>query len=611
MPGDLIPAHLPELIRRSWLRCREAGLSANLRVPRGQGAHAAGIAASVLATVARPVLESLARLLSGVSVLVLLADAQGEIVACLGAEAALAEAAELGLLLGSKWSEGDVGSNAIGICIAEGVTVELGGAGHFLVQNRSLHCVAAPVLGAEDRIAGALAIAVLRPLDLTWAKALVEMYRCLVEDRLIESRADAAVTLRLQSAAELLGSPLDGLAAFSSDGRLVARNRAARELMPEQCRVGTMSRDALGVDWGDLLSRAREAGARPLEFPLHPRGTGYARVDLSRLIDSERRAQGQQADGERRLQDLRSDDPRMMEATRRAKRILDRDITLLVQGETGSGKEWFARAYHFSGSRCRGPFVAVNCAAIPAGLIEAELFGYVDGAFTGARRSGSLGKIREAHRGTLFLDEIGDMPLPLQAVLLRVLETRSVLPLGAECEELVDIALVCASHQPLHTLVSRGQFRADLFFRISGMTVSLPPLRERSDFEAVVRQVLKEESGGRAMQISPDALRLLRAYAWPGNLRQLRNVLRLSVALMDETMIVDLPQLPAEIRQRARERSSQGADLRAVQARLVRESVARHGGNISAAARELGITRTTLYRKLSSLSGDPNTGIAG
>jgi transcriptional regulator of acetoin/glycerol metabolism len=303
------------------------------------------------------------------------------------------------------------------------------------------------------------------------------------------------------------------------------------------------------------------------------------------------------------LDELGNDDPRMAEAIRRARRIAECDIPLLIQGETGSGKEWFAQAFHQSGARRGGPFVAVNCAAIPATLIEAELFGHVDGAFTGARRSGARGKIREANGGMLFLDEIGDMPLALQAVLLRVLETRRVAPLGGDGEEPVDFALVCASHQPLRELVDHGHFRADLFFRLSGMTVSLPPLRERQDFDRVVRRMLAEEAASRGLRIAPAALDLLRRHDWPGNLRQLRNVLRLAVALLGDERLLTPEFLPTEILDSGSRPGHGESGLRAVQNRLVRETVERHGGNISAAARELGITRTTLYRKLAEWRG--------
>ncbi|MCB1890134.1 MAG: sigma 54-interacting transcriptional regulator [Rhodocyclaceae bacterium] len=195
------------------------------------------------------------------------------------------------------------------------------------------------------------------------------------------------------------------------------------------------------------------------------------------------------------------------------------------------------------------------------------------------------------------------MPLALQAVLLRVLETRAVVPLGASEEVPVDIGLVCASHRPLQQMVADGRFRADLLFRLNGLTVWLPPLHERADFDALVARVVDDESPSRAVQIAPETRELLRRQPWPGNLRQLRNVLRVAIAMLgpDEAALRPdhLPEDSIDIHaSRPPQPPLPGGDLRAAELRLVRECLDRHAGNVSAAARELGITRTTLYRKL-------------
>ncbi len=294
------------------------------------------------------------------------------------------------------------------------------------------------------------------------------------------------------------------------------------------------------------------------------------------------------------LDALATGDRRLAVAVDRAKRILDHDIPLLIQGETGTGKEVFARAFHLSGGRAGGPFVALNCAAIPAGLIEAELFGHVEGAFSGARPEGSLGKARLAHLGTLFLDEVGDMPLPMQSALLRLLETRRVTALGDAREHAVDLALICASHQPLQTLVDQGRFRADLFFRLAGLVLELPPLRDRDDFVTLVQHILDEESPLCARRLTAEAMSCLAAHSWPGNLRELRNLMRLAVAMAGEETEIRCQHFDAG----AAFCDTPKRSLREVESVLVRQAVARHHGNISAAARELKVTRSTLYRRL-------------
>src|SRR5690606_2288077 len=215
-----------------------------------------------------------------------------------------------------------------------------------------------------------------------------------------------------------------------------------------------------------------------------------------------------------------------------ARRVITRQIPILLQGETGSGKDVFANALHAISPARDGNFVAVNCASLPETLIESELFGYRAGAFTGAQRTGRRGKILQADGGTLFLDEIADMPLELQARLLRVLDERQVTPLGTEETHSVDFQLISASHQHLPTLVREGKFREDLYYRLAGIELNLPPLRERSDKRDLIHAVLASEAGGTA-SLSAEAERALMEHAWPGNIRQLRHVLRTAAALAD------------------------------------------------------------------------------
>jgi transcriptional regulator of acetoin/glycerol metabolism len=292
----------------------------------------------------------------------------------------------------------------------------------------------------------------------------------------------------------------------------------------------------------------------------------------------------------------------------RARRVLDRDVPILVHGETGSGKEVFARALHRASARAEGPFVAVNCAALPESLIESELFGYKSGAFTGAGREGRRGKIVQASGGTLFLDEIGDMPIGLQAKLLRVLEDREVYALGAEAPVRVDIQVMSATHCDLWQMVEEGRFRKDLYFRLLGLSVSLPPLRERRDRPALVRRMLAEEAGGEMPEVDQDALDALVAYHWPGNLRQLRRALRVVCALAGDGRI-RRPHLPPEVL--AAQPASVESDARTETQRLntiesaerdaLIEALSRARWNVSRLALELGVSRNALYRKMKRL----------
>jgi transcriptional regulator of acetoin/glycerol metabolism len=280
----------------------------------------------------------------------------------------------------------------------------------------------------------------------------------------------------------------------------------------------------------------------------------------------------------------------------RAARLVNAPINILLCGETGTGKEVFAKALHQSSERRNGPFVAVNCAAIPETLIESELFGYLPGSFSGASAKGKRGLIAQADGGTLFLDEIGDMPLALQARLLRTLAEKEVLPIGGSQPVAVNARVIAASHRRLEELVRNGRFRDDLYYRLNGAQISLPPLRERQDFDWMLEKMLREQAAlqglATAPTLSPQALALLRAHRWPGNLRELRNVIQYGVAVCGDGWL-DVDDLPDDFfGQRA------GDETDAADAQALLQALRAHRWNVSAAAQALGIARMTLYRRM-------------
>ena len=249
----------------------------------------------------------------------------------------------------------------------------------------------------------------------------------------------------------------------------------------------------------------------------------------------------------RRLSGLRylnTGDGQLEKVIDKVSKVLGRDIPILIMGETGTGKELLARAIHTDSPRSAGPFIAVNCASIPESLIESELFGYEQGAFTGARKKGAVGKILQANGGTLFLDEIGDMPVSLQAHLLRVLQERMVTPLGSSKSIPVNVELICATNHNLRERIARGLFREDLYYRLNGLVVKLPPLRERTDLETVVKKILATESGGGRYTVSQEVLRLFRRHTWPGNFRQLTNLLRIAIIMAGSEDEIGLRHMP-------------------------------------------------------------------
>lgn len=279
---------------------------------------------------------------------------------------------------------------------------------------------------------------------------------------------------------------------------------------------------------------------------------------------------------------------------------MNRDIHILLQGETGTGKDTFARSIHQSGERRDKPFVALSCAAIPETLIESELFGYDAGAFTGARSGGMRGKVVAAHGGTLFLDEVGDMPLSLQARLLRLLEEKEVMPLGRSRAIIVDVRIISATNRDLGRMVLEGSFRKDLYYRLSGLTLTLPPLRERRDIERLIHAIATEANADQPVAFAPDTLAALLDHRWPGNIRELRNTLATAIALAAGQRIERWHlgrELGGDPHAEMTDVVETNPLAKAERERLVLE-LKRHHWNATATAAALGISRNTLYRKL-------------
>ncbi|WP_421160011.1 sigma-54-dependent Fis family transcriptional regulator, partial [Aeromonas dhakensis] len=281
-------------------------------------------------------------------------------------------------------------------------------------------------------------------------------------------------------------------------------------------------------------------------------------------------------------------------------KMLERGISLLIEGETGSGKEHLVRELHGQSSRRAQPLVCVNCGALPAELVEAELFGYVGGAFSGARSQGSQGYLRAAHGGILMLDEIGELPLSAQTRLLRVLQERAVTPVGSHKPEVVDFWLVSASHRDLAAMVAAGTFREDLYYRICGWRQQLAPLRDwpACERQALVRRLLAEMDP--ALHLTDEAERHLLAHPLPGNVRQLKQALEVACVLAEGQGWIELAHLhlPTVVVAPVVTTALAGSTLREQNRQRVQQTLTECGGNVSEAARRLGISRTTLYRAL-------------
>ncbi|MEQ6327844.1 sigma-54-dependent Fis family transcriptional regulator [Pseudomonas chengduensis] len=595
------PAH-DTLIQESWSRCRDYGLT-HQSSPRFDPPPAGELSAllesrqALVQTTHQEVLPYYGTILSNSNCLIMLADDQGRLLQSWGDQRFIEPRQAAGFVAGASWLERYTGTNAIGTALSCGQAVHIQHDEHFLKANRFMTGSASPIFDEQRRMIAVLDVSSDSYLPPAHTLGMVKMMSQSVENRLIlKLFADQYHLLSFNTSLDNLDSPWAGLVVFDEQGHVVSANRRADNLLGQPLTYGAIEQ-LFDVPLQQLLNQPdgqpfslRTSG----HFRFHARVRRPARPAPIQARDFRPQAT-QSTPQEPHLHNLSAGDARMDKVVRQAERLLEKDIPILIQGETGAGKEVFVKALHQASSRASQPFIAVNCAAIPAELVESELFGYEKGAFTGASQKGHIGLIRKAHKGTLFLDEIGDMPLRVQARLLRVLQERCVQPLGSSELHPVDVRLVSATNRPLRQDVDSGQFRADLYYRISGLNLELPPLRERSDKQALFHKLWEQhrEPHQRA-GISREVLELFQHHPWPGNLRQLSSVLRVALAMADDQPIraEHLPDdffldLPTDTTLQAHpEPDDLASQYQAC------------GGNISYLARHLGLSRNTLYKRL-------------
>jgi transcriptional regulator of acetoin/glycerol metabolism len=603
---------IPEPVLRSWVRCREQSLLPDMQVgadvlsgPRlGEVQEVSG---QLIADAAAD-MDVLGRLIGGSNSMLILTNADGLILDTRGDPDIVTPAQRVALSPGGDWREASKGTNAIGTALRERRAVEVHGGEHFFDALEFLTCACAPILDPFGQVVGALDVTTHRDGRHPHTMGLVSLTVELIEQQMFKGRFPRDMVVEFSTRAASIGAPGSAVMVVREDGTVSAMNRHAFLALgagPHQLghvQLGNLVAtplDALRaqVMAGDGVPVTLEGADGRLFFAR----TTASVARLKGVTAARRRADDRVADLDRMkdrvgFDDLHQGDPAMARAADNLRRLKDTDIAILIEGETGTGKELVARAIHNEGPRAKGPFVAINCAAIPEHLIEAELFGYVGGAFTGASRTGAPGRIRQADGGTLLLDEIGDMPQHLQSRLLRVLQEQAVVPVGGLKELAVDVRVISATHRDL--LGAQTGFRPDLFHRLAGFRVTLPRLRDRVDFDAIVMRLLREQQdGGTPATLAPDTLAALRAYDWPGNIRELKNVLRTAAALAPAYGVIGPDLLPASI-SGATVAPLADSGLELVKREAARQALRAAAGNHAAAARSLGISRTTLYKYL-------------
>jgi len=635
--NGLQPAGIEPHVTRSWYRClREYRIEPSAprqnTVLNSQSLKELQQRMGELLPVARAEMESLYEQIAGSGFAVILSDTQGVVLTTITDPALQREFRQAGLSLGALWDERHEGTNGIGTCLAEGCPVTVHREEHFRGYNLSLSCSGAPILDPHGSIIAVLDASTANSSDSRLIQrhtmALVNMSAHLISRWNFLNEFSQSWILRFHSRPEFVGLLHEALVAIDGAGNVLAVNESAL------LQLGCSTRKALigepierffQFDFATLERRAQfepstiwpvrdlAHGRRFFAIARAPLRPAARTLELAAPNPVAETAEGtQRRSGQHHV----GEDAQMRKNLTFGRQLFAKQVPILLQGATGTGKEAFAKALHHSGLWFDKPFVTVNCAAIPESLIESELFGYTRGAFTGAVKEGRAGKILQSNGGTLFLDEIGDMPLMLQTRLLRVIEEREVVPLGSDQAIPVNLHVISATHRDIHRMIQDGEFREDLYYRLNGITLHLPLLRDRTDKADLVRTLLHEETADQeSIEIADDAFRKLLDYSWPGNIRQLRNALRTASALCRDG-IIRLSNLPQEILhtdagaratapagaaanvESARAANLPSAALRDAECAALLRELERMHWNISRTAQALGISRNTLYRKI-------------
>jgi transcriptional regulator of acetoin/glycerol metabolism len=607
-----------DVVIESWRRCRRKGVdpatkAAPLRVKGPDVDHFQSRNAPFYDSV-RACIPPIVPYLVDSRTMLITSDPHGTLLSVDGDPNLTERMAADHIVPGAAWHEYTSGTNAIGTALALGRPLHIHAQEHFCEVAKPWSCTAAVLRDPLDgRIVGVVDLT--GPPDTvnaqTWpfVIALVGQLQGHLEKQWLVARArlielfEAAIAGR-QMAAVLL----DG------QGRIVARTPQAISALREHGLDGTPAMGAPLVAPNGRFAPERLAavtpGIRPEWLsPLSEDGQCVGAILHIPPASLRSRTPARVAAAAPPLvaafQCLLKTSPSLEDLLRQAERFATARTSLLLEGETGTGKDVLARAIHAAGPFNAGPFVPVNCAALPRDILASELFGHADGAFTGARRGGAKGRFEQANGGVLFLDEIGDMPADLQPYLLRVLEEDMVWRLGDAVPRKIALRVIAATNRPLAKDVAAGRFRADLYHRLNVAGLTLPPLRERtSDIPLLVDHLLRDIAGTAPPLIASGVMRIFMRYSWPGNVRELRNCLA-RMALLATDGVLGVEQLPAGIQEEELAPDLPAAStIRGAERKMVLAAIRREGGNVSRAARSLGIARTTLYRHIRRRSAE-------
>lgn len=614
------------IIKESWRRCLSYGVdpyNPKIEILSSQELAERLEKNRSILEAARPFMESLYRLVAGSGFVVTLCDKDGYLLDILGDPEVLDDARHIALTRGVNWAERCTGTTAIGVCLATEQPVQVWGAEHYWIGCHSWTCSAAPIYEPGGRLVAVLNMSGsyqrVHPHTLGMVVAAADA----ITYQLRAREASRQLEINNRFLLAVLESISDGLISIDREGRSIHINAVAARLLgfePEKI-IGTL----LPAEVSERL-RLHDVLLRGLQYTDHeitlelPHRRVHVAATIRPIIDGHSIigavATLREMVSVRRLvhrmigarahftfENIIGTSEAIRKAIQLARTAAASSSNVLLLGESGTGKELFAQAIHNASERRHGPFVAINCAAVPRELVGSELFGYSEGAFTGAKPQGAPGKFELADGGTIFLDEIADMPWEQQAALLRVLEERQVTRIGGNRVVPVNVRVIAATNRDLLAEVRAGRFRHDLYYRINVLCIRIPPLRERKEDIRLLAEYFLQRFNrefGTSAFLTPEAYELLESYHWPGNVRELQNVLQQAILLAGGGKIGpgELPLPTAEGHSHAVKTEKEPLPLKDVEKESIKRVLHLCGGNVSKAARLLGIGRSTLYRKL-------------
>lgn len=620
------------VVERGWKRCKNLGVNPSQgkhsELPDKDHLYKLLDKNHALIKTAIPFMDNLYSFLQGSASVVSLTDCQGNILRVIGDREVVEQArAYLNLIEGVQWSEARVGNTAITTCLVEKNSVQISGPEHYCKDHHIWACSAAPIKDPKGSLIGVLNISQKAPESHPHTLGMAMSAAYAIEKAVAIELSQMEIRNQQKFQSAIIESMSDGMLSIDAKGIVTYLNAIGAKIL------GVIKEEVIGkhiqdiVDFKPVILSVLETGKGYIDkefFITTRKGNTHHFIKSAIPIKDEKNTITGVVDIFREIKRVRKMVTQMVGAQANftfhhiiGGKALEEPIRLaeiaakscsnvLIQGESGTGKEMFAQSIHNASDRAEGPFVAVNCAAIPRELLESELFGYESGAFTGASKGGRLGKFELANGGTLFLDEIGDMPLEMQVKLLRVLQERAISRLGSSNEINLDVRIIAATNKDLSLEVDENNFRRDLFYRLNVLYIHIPPLRDRiEDIDTLTQCLIKKLSariGKYITGISPGVLEVFKSYPWPGNIRELENVIEraVNVAQNPEIQIMDMPRYlrDQEIKAEIKQSNNNILSISDFEKISIEETLRSLQGNISLSAKALKISRNTLYNKI-------------